>query len=110
MRLIRNYSRDGRGKYAVLKMQKLPDDPGRRADVDHALRLLEDNGMVEWGLPQTAGEFFVIMLKDQFSQAALRAYVRAVLDATDSDETYADDVLELAQRAGPDSPFCKRPD
>jgi hypothetical protein len=110
MRLIRNRTKDSRGKYAVILMQKLPDDPGRRADIDHALRLLEDNGMVEWGEPHSAGEFFVLMLKDRFSQAALRAYACAVLDVTDADEAYADDVLDLANRAGPNSPFCKKPD
>jgi hypothetical protein len=74
MRLVRNITNDRRGKYAVIRMHKLPDDPGRRADVDFALRTLERNGMLEWGEPGTEREFFVIMLKDRYAEAALKGY------------------------------------
>jgi hypothetical protein len=110
MRLIRNITKDHRGKYAVVRMQKLPDDPGARADVDFAFRMLEHHGMLEWGEPKTGGEFFVIMLKDRYAHAALKAYGLAVLEDDAADEAYADDVCELMGRAGRNSPFCKRPD
>ena len=108
MRLIRNITHDRRGKYGVIRMQKLPDEPGRRADVDFALRTLETNGMLEWGDPGTENEFFVIMLKDIYAAAALKAYAMAVLN--DGDEKYDDEVLQLAKRAGPNSSRCKKPD
>jgi hypothetical protein len=110
MRLIRNITRDNRGKYGVVRMQKLPDDPGRRADVDFALRTLEANGMMEWGEPKSENEFFVIMLKDIYAAAALKAYATAVLSDGGGDEEYADDVLQLTKRAGPNSNWCKKPD
>jgi hypothetical protein len=110
MRLIRNITHDRRGKYGVIRMQKLPDEPGRRADVDFALRTLETNGMLEWGDPGSENEFFVIMLKDIYAAAALKAYATAILNDGDGDEEYADEVLHLAKRAGPNSGWCKKPD
>jgi hypothetical protein len=110
MRLIRNITKDHRGKFAVVRMQKLPDDPGARADVDFAFRMLEHHGMLEWGEPKTEGEFFVIMLKDRYAHAALKAYGLAVLEDDAGDKAYAADVCELMERAGRGSPFCKRPD
>jgi hypothetical protein len=110
MRLIRNITKDHRGKYAVVRMQKLPDDPGARADVDFAFRMLEHHGMLEWGEPKTEGEFFVIN-----AQRPLRARCAESLRSRGArrdagDEAYADDVCELTGRAGRNSPFCKRPD
>jgi hypothetical protein len=32
----------------VIDLTKLPDDPGKRADVYYALRVLRDNGLIEW--------------------------------------------------------------
>jgi hypothetical protein len=110
MRLIHNITHDRRGKYGVIRMQKLPDEPGRRADVDFALRTLETNGMLEWGDPGSENEFFVIMLKDIYAAAALEAYATAILNDGDGDEEYADEVLHLAKRAGPNSGWCKKPD
>jgi hypothetical protein len=109
-RLIRNITKDGRGKYAVVRMAKLPDDPGARADVDYAFATLERHGMLEWGVPKTPGEFFVIMLKDRYALAALQAYARAVVDDPDGDPLYGYDVRELADRAGVNSLYCKDPD
>jgi hypothetical protein len=108
--LIRNITPDRHGKYGVVRMQKLPDDPGRRADVDFALRTLEANGMLEWGDPGTENEFFVIMLKDIYAAAALKAYATEIINDVFGDSEYADDVLHLAKRAGPDSRWCKKPD
>jgi hypothetical protein len=39
--------------------------------------MLEHHGMLEWGEPKTEGEFFVIMLKDRYAHAALKAYGRS---------------------------------
>lgn len=86
MRLQRNVSPDGMGKFAVINLRK---------------------GTFELGTPGTPEEFFVIKLKDEFSKAALLAYAQAA-EATDPE--YAKDIRELAARAGADSPFCKKPD
>ncbi len=32
----------------TIDLTKVPDDPGKRADVYYALRVLRDNGMIEW--------------------------------------------------------------
>ena len=110
MRLIRNITKDHRGKYGVVRMLRLPDDPGARADVDYALRTLERHGMMEWGEPKTEGEFFVLMLKDVYAGPALKAYALALTDDEAGDVAYGKDVAELMDRAGTNSPFCKRPD
>jgi hypothetical protein len=41
-----NLDRD-RGMKLTLDLSRVPDDPGRRADVDHALRILAENDMIE---------------------------------------------------------------
>lgn len=53
-------------------------------------------------------EHFVLMLKDRYTRAALLAY--AAEADKDGETEYAKDVMELADRAGPLSPFAKKPD
>lgn len=65
-------------------------------------KLVEDDGIGE------KNEHFVLMLKDQYSRAALMAYAEAA--QKDGETEYAKDVMELADRAGPCSPFVKKPD
>ena len=86
MKLIRNTAADGLGKYTVVNNLS-----GKTLD----------------GHPGAEDEFFVIKLKDKHSQAALRAYADSVRDR---DPEYAEQVDDLADRAGPSSPFCKDPD
>lgn len=107
MRLDRNVNTNGRGKYAVVKLRKLPDDPGKRADCEHAMRILANNSMLFMDKPGDENEFFVLMLKDNFSGAALYTYAEVTSDVLPE---YSSDVKELARRAGPLSPFCKVPD
>ncbi|WP_415913376.1 hypothetical protein [Neptuniibacter sp. QD37_11] len=87
MDLIRNTTKDGRCKYALV--ERLKDD------------------RLEYGLPGTEDEFFVLKLKDKHAKAALEAYVASVKD---EDPEYARQIQELADRAGADSPWCKAPD
>ena len=47
MGLTFNLDRD-RGMRVVVDLGRIPDDPGERADVDYALRILARHGMVEW--------------------------------------------------------------
>lgn len=53
-------------------------------------------------------EYFVLFLKDKYSQAALAAYAAAA--ANNGDREYSEDVADLVLRAGPSSPYCKDPD
>ena len=86
MKLDRNENQNGRGKYALLNLRK---------------------NKIEWGCVDDPDEFFVIKLRDRYAKEALEAYANAVRSA---DPEFAEQVIELAMRAGPDSPYCKEPD
>lgn len=117
MKLDRNLSADGRGKYGLVLNRKLADiqaryDSGQGDAGDlrvlQAAMLLESVGLIDWGTsPQT--EFFVIRLKDEHAGAALAAYAS---DAkAHGDQEYASHVYYgLAVRAGRNHPHCKKPD
>ncbi len=112
MKLDRNLNPAGTGKYALLKLRKLEDvraqEPfGKIAKpIADALKLLEENGILDWGnTPQS--EFFVIRLSDIYATEALESYAE---EAQYDDPEYANEVYELALRSGLNNPFCKRPD
>ncbi len=113
MKLDRNLNQDRRGKYALLKLRNVPEPqpimeatPNSLA-ISDAIRLLEEAGILDWGIEGTDGEPFVILLKDKYAQSALVAYA----DAAEADDPeWAMEVRELAARAGPAHPNCKRPD
>ncbi len=106
MKLDRNIEGNkGRGKYALLLIRHLttlePD-----TEVDAALRVLDDAGLLDWGTtPET--EFFVMRLKDRYAAGGLSGYAAA---AANDDDEYAREVWNLSQRAGPHHPLCKKPD
>lgn len=86
MKMDRNINPSGLGKYALLNLR---------------------TNQVQWGRVGEEDEFFVIKLKDKHAKVALQAYAQsAVLD----DPEWAEEVYALSERAGPLSPFCKRPD
>lgn len=87
MKLDRNLTPDGRGKY------RLWNERNQAWDDDCA--------------PHGPDEFFVIKLKDRHAAIALRAYAASVADF---DPEFAAEISDLADRAGPNSPFCKEPD
>lgn len=114
MKLDRDINPDGCGKYAILNLRKLNQvcpgiQPFQRwsPEVAQALKTLEEAGALEWGQPGAQDEFFLIKLKDKYAAAALETYAAA---ARCDDPEYADAVLALAERAGPNNPFCKNPD
>ena|SRR3990167_11443123 len=114
MKLDRNINADGLGKYAILNLRRLGsfiDTADPFADVAEpiatALKTLEKAGILDWGRQGSESEFFLIKLKDKYAQAGLAAYAReAVVD----DPEYGGEIWEMARRAGPASPFCKKPD
>lgn len=103
MKLDRNT--EGRGKYAVVKLREIDETSGDAWPA--MLEKLSSGGFVSFGKPGDRDEFFVLMLKDKYAQAALAAYA----DAAEADDPeYAAEVRELMRRAGPSHPNVKRPD
>lgn len=119
MKLDRNINANQRGKYALLKLRRLSEieawDGGegealdRQAALD-AIALLERAGILDWGYAGTEGEFMVMRLKDKFSYRGLMGYFKAIMLEDDADLEYAQDIFDMAKRAGPNSVWCKRPD
>lgn len=115
MKLDRNINGTGHGKYGLVNDRRLKQieawDAGdgevadRQAVLD-AVALLERAKVIDWGYPGTESEFFVIKLRDQHARAALIAYADDVM----MDGEFRTEVADLARRAGPSSPFCKKPD
>lgn len=115
MKLDRNLNATGRGKYALLKLRRLAeiDTPGNpdhihRAGVRHALRLLQNCGILDYG-DTVDSEFFVIRLKDRCARGALETYAHGARFLLDDPE-YAAEIDDMARRSGPNHPNCKDPD
>jgi hypothetical protein len=104
---------NGRGKYALLKLRAL--EPYRSDKIFEtytpkiaaALKTLEEAGVLDWGEVGSESEFFLIRLKDEYAASALYAYALA---AQPDDIEYANEIIDMAMRSGPSSPWCKRPD
>lgn len=108
MKLKRNETADGLGKYAVIKLDRVASLPEpQKMTVEIMLDFFEKLGVLTYGSAGAADEFFVLMIKDDFARPALCAYADA---AGSHDAEYAEDVFELARRAGCNSPFRKIPD
>ena len=113
MKLDRSINDNGRGKYALLKLRKLDEFTEQGAfgelakPIADAIKVLEDAGILDWGLDGSESEFFVMRLKDKYAGNALGHYALA---AVKDDPEYAAEVMALAKRAGSNSPFCKEPD
>lgn len=112
MKLDRNVEALDSGKYAVVKLRRLRQiretEPAEQyIRIKRSLDCLERAGVLTYGAPGSTDEFFVLMLKDEFAAPALRAYS---FEAGSYDVEYADEVNILADRAGLNSPHCKKPD
>lgn len=111
MKLDRNVNSDGRGKYALIKMRALDNANG--ADLKaagDALDALDRLGALDCGNAETESEFLVLRLKDKWAYKGLMGYFGAIMDDCAPDLEYAQEILDMAKRAGPFSPWCKRPD
>ncbi len=112
MKLDRNINSDGMGKYALVKLRVLRDIRDHHNgemphEISEALSLLESAGAVDIGNVGSESEFMVIKLKDKYARVALVAYSEAALL---DDPEYATEIAEMAERSGPASPWCKKPD
>lgn len=119
MKLDRNIEGNGgRGKYALLKLRNLegwPDyfgtprkDGAIPAGLYNAIKTLENAEILDWGTSDSESEFFVIRLKDKYSASALFGYADAA--DRDGEHEFAAEIREMAFRAGPAHPDCKKPD
>lgn len=100
MRLIRNTTEDGRCKYALVRMDKIPALHGMEQDrIKAALAVLEELEVLEYAGKGDPEEAFVIKLKDVNAPAALLAYAEAARVGTDRDKELSDDVFDLIGRA-----------
>lgn len=116
MKLDRNISGNrGKGKYALVRLR----DITAGSEAYHLLQRLAELGHVDWGIVGEPDEFFVIKLRDEFAACALAGYSDAVMHASEKEPDaekskdlaqWAIQVQSLGHRAGPLSPFCKRPD
>lgn len=103
MKLDRNVNEDGRGKYALLKLRRQAQ--AFPPECQAAAELLKKHQLLDFGdTPDT--EFFVIRLKDKYAAWALLAYA---FSAFDDDQEYANEVMELAEKAEC-HPNKRRPD
>lgn len=103
MDLIRNTG--DVGKYVVIDTRLFDSVPSTFEGLMQ--ELTKHPEAVKFGSPGSKDEFFVVMLKDTCAEVALTAYAQ---HAASFDKEYASAVLDLADRAGPNSPWCKRPD
>lgn len=106
MKLDRNINVGGKGKYALIKLRGLDM---RKSDVLRALEVLANEGALDWG-NTIETEFFVMRLKDKYAYRGLTGYYNAITLEEPFDAEYAQEVLNMAQRAGPNHPHCKLPD
>lgn len=114
MKLDRNINKDGKGKYALVRLRNI-----NKGDEAYALLArLHELGHLDWGCTGQPDEFFVIKLRDKYSPNAITAYSDAVMKDSSRHEQpkcndlvrYALDVQKLAERAGMLNDFCKEPD
>jgi hypothetical protein len=89
MKLDRNTSGDGRGKYAVLNLRKLKqfrlehdtntdEDIRLLTTVTKALLALSAFGVLKYGNESDKDRFFVLKYSDLFTPPALEAYAAAI--------------------------------
>lgn len=115
MKMDRNINKDGKGKYALVRLRNI--EAGSEAQ--DLLRRLEELGHLDWGCVGQPDEFFVIKLCDKYAGEPIAAYSKAVADdaAMETDEEahlskmlWSLQVQKLGERAGILSKFCKQPD
>ena len=105
MQLDRNLNGNGIGKYALLNVRRMTAKMS--PEVQAAIDVLNQAGILEWGHVGEQDEFFVMKLKDVNTPSGLIGYAAK---AEETDRELATDVRGMLPRAGANSPFCKRPD
>lgn len=106
MRLTRNLRPDGICRYGLINFDKARQDGIMPEMIKERLGDLAD--YLEICRPHVKEEFFVIKLKDLNAKEPLHRYAEQA--DINGDPELAQDVFELALRAGKDHPYCKMPD
>lgn len=102
MKLTRNTTPDGRGKYALVRLDKIRDLPHGSEIEERAAKALDELaafGLLEYGEKGSEEEFFAIKLKDEHAQAALTCYLDSIMNQDVVDQEFACDLFDLAIRA-----------
>lgn len=112
MKLDRSATNDGRGKYGLIKARRLArltatHSPGVVSEIEHAIAVLEAAELIEWGLPGSAEEFFVMKLKDKWAGSSLATYAQQAI--SEGETEFGAEVLGLAARSA-GHPLSKKPD
>ncbi len=79
LQLDRNINKDGRGKYALIKIRVL-DGFAKDTPEWEAFWLLQKSGVLCLGNESAGDQFFVMKYKDRFTCYALAAYAEAIRD------------------------------
>ncbi len=105
MKLDRTLTQGKRGKYSLILERNVENygDP----IINDAVAFLKQANVLDDSVVGEPGEFFVLRLKDKYAGDALAAYAAAALA---DDPEYAQEIANMAARAGNNSPFCKKPD
>jgi hypothetical protein len=106
MKLTRNTTEDGYGKYALIRLDKMRDCGVTIEQLFQQLGPLKK--YIELGGIGSADEALVIKLKDINSPAAIGAYASSAFENDDAE--LSEDVFALLHRAGCHSLFRKKPD
>lgn len=108
MKLVRNTTKDGSCKYALLRLDKLRRDFKFIDKDDFFKKYPELKDYIEIGEPKSEEEFFAIKLKDINSTVPLVEYARSCRD--NGDKEISEQVMELAYRSSTKHPYCQIPD
>lgn len=109
MKMDRDTNPQSLGKYAlVLWRAFLALEGDELARAKKALEELKSLGLLDEGLVGTESEFMVFRLRDYHALPALVAYAQS--HKASGDLEFAQAVRDMAERSGPNSPFCKEPD
>lgn len=106
MDLDRNLNADGKGKYAVINLRRIPTNPQTPQEL--AAAILANPECVEFGRVGDPDEFFLIKLKDQYAFPTLEKYAEVAYQSGDVE--YAQQISKMAHRSGVYHPNCKKPD
>lgn len=96
MEMDRNSNSDGKGKYALVQMRKVPRHVTWQSPDSIASAIIKDNTILDYGLAGSDSEFFVIRLKDKHAAKALLAYAKSI---EKEDKKFAMQVRNMALRA-----------
>ena len=95
MKMDRDINKDGKGKYALVKLREISCElPTKKALAD---AISNNPHCLDFGEHGEDSEFFIIRLKDKYAPKALAAYARSA--ELDGNIEWARSVFNMAQRS-----------